>query len=271
MKKIFVFVMVLAMICGSVGCGMNQRSESQAKMEEDGAVYALTAQREYNSANEVIEPRQYRYDSQGKLLFHSKDMGQGIEYFDEEQGIWRVKAGPVDGKSERLTELEYDNGGYMIRKKETVMDSSYQKEYDWEYIENNGVTVPVKRSASEEVYSFAYDQEGRLHTVSNILNGKEMVQLQFAYDEQNRLVREEINQDGYCWIYEFTYNEKDHVKTYTLSGDSEEKLTFEYTEQGNLLSVKDENGTDQASYTYDKKGNLVCKEVYDEESAEKTV
>lgn len=262
MKKLCVFVMLLAVILGSVGCGMNR---------EDETVYALTVQREYNSANEVIELRQYRYDSQGKLQFWSKDLGQGVDYFDEEQGIWLFKAGPVDGEIDRLVELEYDDGGNVVLRKEMWEDSSYQQECDWEYIETSGGKVPVKCSTSDDSYSLDYDQAGRLHTVNHTMNGREMCQLQLDYDEQNRLVREEIKQDGYNFIYEFTYNKNDQVKTYTLSGDSEEKLIFEYSKQGDLLSVKNENGIDRASYTYDKEGKMVCKEVYDEESAEKTV
>lgn len=262
MKKLCVFVMLLAVILGSVGCGMNR---------EDGTVYALTVQREYNSANELIELREYRYDSQGKMQSYSMDKGPEVEYFDEEQGIWRFKIAPIDGKLERLQECEYDDGGHVVLIKEMWEDSSYQQEYDWEYIETSGGKVPVKCSTSEDSYSLDYDQAGRLHTVNHTMNGREMCQLQLDYDEQNRLVREQINQQDLCRIYEFTYNENGQVKTYTLSGDSEEKLTFEYSKQGNLLSVKDENGMDRASYTYDKKGNLACKEVYDEEGAEKTV
>lgn len=262
MKKLCVFVMLLAVILGSVGCEMNR---------EDGTVYALTVQREYNSANELIELREYRYDSQGKMQSYSMDKGPEVEYFDEEQGIWLHKTAPVDGKLERLQESEYDDGGNVVLRKAMREDSSYQQEYDWEYIETSGGKVPVKFSTSEESYSFDYDQAGRLHTVNHTLNGKEMCQLQFDYDEQNRLVREQINQCDYHCIYEFTYNKNDQVKTYTLSGDGEEKLTFEYSKQGDLLSVKNENGIARASYTYDKEGKMVCKEVYDEESAEKTV
>ena len=217
MKKLCVFVMLLAVILGSVGCGMNR---------EDGTVYTLTVQREYNSANELIELREYRYDSQGKRQSCSMDKGPEVEYFDEEQGIWRFKIEPIDGKLERLQEREYDDGGHVVLIKEMWEDSSYQQECDWEYIETSGGKVPVKCSTSDDSYSLDYDQAGRLHTVNHTMNGREMCQLQFDYDEQNRLVREQINQQDLCRIYEFTYNENGQVKTYTLSGDSEEKLTF---------------------------------------------
>lgn len=261
MKKLIVFAMLLAMVLGSYGCGMKHMRP------DDGVTYARTAERVYDSAGEVIELFQYQYDSQGKLLSYSKDLGPYTDYFDEEQGVWLKKAEPIDGEVDFFYEFEYDDQGNVIRKKFPSVTNFFQ----WEYAENEGVTVPVKCSGTMDSYSFDYDEEGRLNSVVYTLEGMEMGQLQFSYDKADRLVREEMVLPEERFVYEFTYTEHDRVKTFSLSGDREGALTFEYDENWNLLSAKENTGIDRISCTYDEKGNLVRKEVYDAESAGKTV
>lgn len=263
MKKLFVFAMLLAVVLGCYGCGRKHTTQ----VPEDGAIYVRTAAREYDSAGEVIKLLQYQYDSQGKILSRSLDRGLATEYFDEEEDIWRTKAGPVDGEADLFFEFEYDGQGNVVRRKEPTLT----KDYQWEYADNGGVEIPVKCIGSADAYSFDYDEEGRLNTVVYTLEGTQMGQLQFSYDEADRLVREELVLPEGSFVYEFTYTEHDRVKTFSLSGDREDALTFEYDENGSLLSIKEKTGVDRISCTYDENGNLVRKEVYDEVSAEKTV
>lgn len=223
MKKLLVSAMLLAMVLGSAGCGLERPAEG-------GSVYVRTATHVYDEAGEMIESGQYRYDSQGNFLSVSKDLGYGGEYFDQEQGIWQIKAGPVDGEMDKIDEFEYDDFGNRTLMKSWSADIEYQKAYAWAYEDKAGVTVPVKCEGSEDAYSFDYDQKGKLSSVTYTLEGEEKGKMRLSYDEADRLVRQEMDTREGKFIYEFTYNQGNQVETFTVSGDREDKLTFEYTE-----------------------------------------
>ncbi len=219
--------------------------------------------REYSSG--TIE--NYKYDENNRVIYY---------YHDDTNDINRLAVPWVYSYTK-----EYDENGNMIREIETSdIGTDYESEEVtiYEYDDQNRLIHQAGGSEYFKEYYYIYD--GNWKYINEYFNGNESWE-KYLYDDDGNELYFENSYESWC---SKTYNEYGISKSESYSGIqcTKDIRTYQYDDQGNLLSITDDNelsidgpittyyeyddqgrkiaertGTSTYQYEYDKYGNMI--------------
>ncbi|MFP1679759.1 RHS repeat-associated core domain-containing protein [Alloalcanivorax sp. C16-2] len=221
--------------------------------------------------------RVYEYNSRGLVVDEVESKG-GVDVRHKTYDWHDEYSLPVKMvQSGRYIELSYDADGNLVRRKIVDEKTGEERVDTFSYSafgllkERDGPRVDVN-----DVYSYEYDEMGRLLSVSNGLSqvrevgsyngrgdpkrivGVNGVEVNLSYDEYGRVTERSIENS----IEKFLYNGAGQVReVYAPSGS---RLNFHYNEAGYLTAVMNSGGQ-QIRYLLDDAGNHKSKQVLDPE------
>ena len=238
----------------------------------------------------------YEYDERGYLT--QRDDGEQVTYVCDEDGRLLVETRLNEDGSTHKTESTYDEKGNLA----TITDTDGEgqvvvyrytttvEETDAGRVESTRCTYTtdgvelthtnvseydpagrlMKRSWIDVVGrkgydAYVYDEQGRL-LCEELLDRGKIFRREYTYDEQGRLLTEQATyQDEIESTEDYTYDENGRKLTYTRSAFGETCVTtYIYDEQGRV-SRREERVTDQAGdtgvmqyrYTYTETGHTI--------------
>ncbi len=262
--------------------------------------YQYNAQNDrLNSVTAAGKTVSYEYDTVGALKKITAPGGTAYNFnYDEFGRTTNISVGSrvlsateyKDNKSSLISKLTYGNGAYreynyddLKRLTSESINGTITKKYLYD---KKGNTVRTQDLLSNVITNFQYDLIGRLSGVK-ASNGH---QLNYFYDEYNRLKKYKYTNNITDFYTEFTYGNnpmfiRNDGYVYYVSLNGEIKLSYNYDELGRLFSrtinsttpfsteytymdgattgttstvIKTiKNGNDTLEYLYDDVGNIV--------------
>ena len=172
---------------------------------------------------------------------------------------------------EGISEIEYDARGNVIKRV-----TSYGSILEYEYDSNNKllkITYTDELGTVSYVQTFVYDAKGQL--IKETYEDKELenplsIVHTYTYDENgNLLVEEQVNSSGYRSVDEYQYDANGNlIKKTERTSHSTIIYIWEYDKEGNAILEKRLFGDGRISHiinkTYDEAGNLIVKQVYED-------
>ncbi len=225
-------------LVASVSASQSGRTGRVIRREYDG--FDRVTKIEY-AKNEV---ETFAYDSWGRVAEHTRGRLKETYSYDH--------FGRLAEKAEGAVKYTYGYNAYGQRTSRKVTDSS-------------GETTEERR---------IYDRYGRLTEISSF--GKSV---KYAYDSKGRVSRQTVDGTPIDYVYtkygqlagkylggkanpeasvEYEYSKSGQIVARTANGI---RQTYEYDGRGQLLAVRNADGTDAERYAYDKAGNMVKKIV----------
>lgn len=214
----------------------------------------------------------YTYDNDNNVLSEiRKTNGKTIYEIKNtyyENGDIKSKKQKV--KSGRNSKTTYDKYGNILSNK--ITDENGKKssdEYKYAYDDNGNILKCTKISKSHYYGSgkttvtsdYTYDKNGNKLTLKEKINNGFNVKstlTKWEYDKKGNLIHYTSNNDEIkesTYTYDTNGNKLSETNVYALD-DRVRTKTWEYNTKGKVTSEKTD-GVENASYTYDKSGNLI--------------
>ena len=256
MKKLFLFILVVALCCALCACGKGGNKSSK-EIEYDTAIAELRGLIAVSVPESKLKDPSYVYNREiegekwGPIFVFSPDLGELYKKFSEFGDYKQSKE---------------------ILERFTVLENSYV------VVDEVKVDLLGNEQKNEGVSRHTFDAQKR-YICSNMRNTK-------IYDDDGNLVREDANTihfyndqgqrvetreylDGLVdSIIEYVYDEKGNcVQEITKRIEGTHTKTYSYDENGRRISETTEGGT--VTYVYDEYGNRIERDekysrIYDE-------
>ena len=178
------------------------------------------------------------------------------------------------------TYYEYDAAGNQVSKI-YYTNGNRSDEYHWEYDDHGSVIASYEYDNEPEyIVEYEYNDDGtvRSKTGHETKYGHQSGYVEYAYDENGRLVREDVTSWGeYSGYWEYVYDdygvliEVHRYDEYGFENDENRELYYtEYDEAGNQITYAElyttgtEKGTPRYTYrrTFDSEGNVTEERKY---------
>ena len=234
---------------------------TSAKRDANGLVASVSAS-ETGRVDRVIRREYDAFDRVVKVEY-AKDEVETFEY-----DKWGRLSEHARGKLKET--YAYDHFGRLVEKSEgsikyTYEYNAYGQRMSRKVSGDGGETTEERRT---------YDRYGRLVEISSF--GKSV---KYAYDAKGRVSRQTVDGTPIDYAYtkygqlagkylggrekpdaavEYEYSKSGKLVARTANGV---RQTYEYDGRGQLLAVKNADGSDAERYVYDKAGNMVKKTV----------
>ena len=169
------------------------------------------------------------------------------QYSDGEESASVTVTLGADGLPTRFLYVEEDE------------DEVWEDLYELTWNEDNKLILERNTwDESESTTTYTYDAKGRLATSAYVYNDEYSRTVAYTYDEADRVICREVNEDGFLSTYEFEYTALGLVskETYTNESGDVQIQTYTYNAAGNVTSETWTDGTKTSTvtYTYDASG-----------------
>ena len=211
----------------------------------------------YDDKNQLVEEKttdatgvtlaEYAYDEQGRQIGSKKSYPNGdwltvINEYDPHGNL--VKNRMEDNHGWQESTAEYDEAGRKLRAW-SKSSSGQDHESTYEYDQAGRCVKEVHPAGTVE---YTYDEVGRKRSEKTLFNVLE----EYAYDDRGRLVSLTTTQpEGDVSSLVYTYDEADRVLSATqVSGTTTKVSSCTYDGYGNVLTQRETVGTYVYEYTY---------------------
>ncbi len=224
-----------------------------------------------NETENVISYDEYKYDENDNLIYEaSVSSPEGIDcyyrYTYDENGRKKTQTFYNTESNNYVKEFSYNDNGIVIKEVETrktfVRTTDYTlNEYgDVIKIEYSLDSIPNKVPYEEHVFSYTYDDEGRIiKKVTDWPNGETTTE-EYIYNEYGDVTKKtETNTQGTTSITDTEYVYENGImvkKTTTCNEYSESKVVYEYDSHGSKIHEESKSVSRDYEYTYDELGRV---------------
>lgn len=255
-------------------------------------VYLRTKITEYDKNGDWARTVEYQYNDQGsptEITITSPDYDEE-EVWNEDLGLSIYQSIPNEGERVYTYTYEYNDEGHCVsyeylyerfdkngkQLEEKVYDSTVKCDYRYNYNDDGTIdtidqrTLTIDGSLGEYEWEtvYHYDDDGRLHEISNQRNdGKySSPKADFRYDKKGRLTLSTARYMDAMYLYQYDYNRAGQLEnmSFTLA-PSEAPFDDEH-----ITGIKKDEWpgavgepTYEAEFEYDSKGRLTSREVFD--------
>ena len=255
-------------------------------------VYLRTKITEYDKNGDWARTVEYQYNDQGsrtEITITSPDYDEE-EVWNEDLGLSIYQSIPNEGERVYTYTYEYNDEGHCVsyeylyerfdkngkQLEETVYDSTVKCDYRYNYNDDGTIDTIDQRTLTmdgslgeyewETVYH--YDDDGRLHEISNQRNDGEYSKpmADFRYDKKGRLTVSSYRRAGIMSLYHYEYNRSGQLENMSFTwAPSDAPFDDEH-----ITGIKKDEWpgavgepTYEAEFEYDSKGRLTSREVFD--------
>lgn len=193
----------------------------------------------------------YTYDSKGNLMQQAVTYN-GTKYtydytYDENTNLINA-VNSVEGVAVAFHDYVYDENGVLIResyKEGDVVYYDYEHSYD---ANGNQIKSVFKATDGDHVYTYTYNEEGKLVNESGSVPSGHWYNIVYTYDTDGNLMQEVYTEDGeFGFTTDYTYDSVGNcIKEESIYSDGAKKIfTCEYDANGNVTkeTLTDTNGT----------------------------
>lgn len=235
-------------------------------------LYCLVREEVYDEAF-LIKHNTFGYDDSANLIKQEISTSFSESVWDEEYEVYRYELVPADDVPEKVYHFFYDRAGNITQAQyeeyeNGEVDTDFTMFYSYSFNELGEITHCQFRTTRPLVsalnYSFTY-QNGQITNVDVYMAkdgqsyGDRAQNYQFRYDEQGRLIQEQIRFAGHNpgeFLNEYKYDDKGLISSIVYKGSDEEgeyhtiQKFYHYDGTGGIDIYEGDDNEDPVGYQY---------------------